>query len=355
MSALPLMDTALDWVERGRVPDAAVRTAIRRLCAARRRSETAGSCEERLARQLAFVDNMNSGPIAPVPDKANEQHYEVPPEFFLHVLGAHLKYSGCLWPAGTTSLDDAERAALAATCANAGLTDGQDVLELGCGWGSLTLWMAQQYPGSRITAVSNSTPQRELIEARARERGLGNVEVITADMNDFTIDHRFDRVVSVEMFEHMRNWRLLLKRIAGWLRPGGLLLVHTFCHRECGYPFTDRDSSDWMARHFFTGGIMPSDGLLLHFQDHLRWRRQWRWNGRHYAATANAWLANLDLHADTLLPILEATYGRDAALWRQRWRMFMMAVAELFAFRDGDEWWVVHHLLEKPPGESPHQ
>ena len=348
MSSPSLMDTALEWVERGKIPDAAVRTAIRQLCDGRRRSETVGDCEERLARRDAFIADMDAGPVAPVPDKANEQHYELPAEFFTHVLGHRLKYSGCLWPAGTRSLDAAEDAALAATCEHASLANGQRILELGCGWGALTLWIAEQYPGSHITAVSNSAPQRALIEERAEERGLGNVTVITADMNDFATDERFDRVVSVEMFEHMRNWRLLLEHIAGWLEPGGLLLVHTFCHRDVAYPFTDRDASDWMARHFFTGGIMPSDGLMLHFQDHLRWRRQWRWRGRHYAATANAWLANMDLHADALMPVLEATYGRDAAVWQQRWRMFFMAVAELFDFRRGDEWWVVHHLMEKP-------
>jgi len=348
MTAQPLMDTAVHWVEKGRVPDAAVRTAIRRLCDDRRRSETAGTCEARLARLEAFVADMDAGPVAPVPDKANEQHYELPAAFFEHVLGPRLKYSGCLWCDDTPDLEAAEVAALASTGEHAGLSDGQDILELGCGWGALTLWMAEQYPASRITAVSNSAAQRDLIVNRAADQGLDNIEVVTADMNDFTTDRCFDRVVSVEMFEHMRNWRRLLARTSDWLRPGGLLLVHTFCHRECAYPFTDRDASDWMARHFFTGGIMPSDQLMLRFQDHLRWRRQWRWHGGHYAATANAWLARLDAEADRIMPVLEQTYGREAPVWFQRWRMFFMAVAELFAFRGGDEWWVVHHLMEKP-------
>lgn len=348
MTAQALIDSAVHWAEQGRVPDAAVRSAIRRLCDSRRRSETAGDCEARLARHEAFVAAMDAGPIAPVPDKANEQHYELPAEFFRHVLGPRLKYSGCLWPAGTPDLEAAEAAALASTCDHAGLSPDQDILELGCGWGALTLWMAEHYPTSRITAVSNSSAQRELIEARAREQGLDNVTVVTADMNDFAPAQRFDRVVSVEMFEHMRNWRQLLARIHDWLQPGGLLLVHTFCHRDCAYPFTDRDASDWMARHFFTGGIMPSDGLMLAFQDHLRWRRQWRWHGGHYAATANAWLARLDAAEDRVMPVLEHAYGDQAAVWFQRWRMFFMAVAELFAFRGGDEWWVVHHLMERP-------
>lgn len=348
MTQTNLLDTALSWVEKGRVPDAAVRAAIRRLCAERSRDEMAGDCEQRLARLEAFVADMDAGPIAPVPDKANEQHYELPAAFFEHVLGPRLKYSGCLWPPSATDLEAAEEAALAATCDNAGLADGQNILELGCGWGALTLWMAERYPASRIAAVSNSAAQRDLITARAREQRLDNVTVITADMNDFTTHERFDRVVSVEMFEHMRNWRRLLARINDWLRPGGLLLVHTFCHRASAYPFTDRGASDWMARHFFTGGIMPSDQLMLRFQDNLLWRRQWRWHGGHYAATANAWLQRLDAEADTIMPVLEATYGDQAAVWFQRWRIFFMAVAELFGFRGGDEWWVVHHLLEKP-------
>ena len=343
------LETVIDWVERGRVPDAAVRAGIRRLCAQRRARETAGDCAMRLERQQAFIRSMDSSPIAPVPAKANEQHYELPAEFFHAVLGHRLKYSGCYFESASEDLDAAEDAALAATCAHAGLADGQNVLELGCGWGALTLWMASQYPGSRITAVSNAGAQRAFIEARAAERGLDNVAVITADMNDFEPSNApFDRVVSLEMFEHMRNWRLLLQRISTWLRPGGRLLVHVFCHRSAAYAFQPEGSANWMGRHFFTGGIMPSDDLMLHFQDDLRHRGQWRWSGRHYMHTANAWLAHMDARRPTLLPVLEATYGRDAARWHQRWRVFFMACAELFGWRGGEEWWVVHHLMEKP-------
>jgi cyclopropane-fatty-acyl-phospholipid synthase len=292
---------------------------------------------------------MDSAAIAPVPHRANEQHYEVPAGFFGLVLGPHRKYSSAWWPAGVTKLEQAETAALAVTCERAGLADGQQILELGCGWGSLTLWMAQHYPRSHITAVSNSHSQRMWILDQAARRGLSNVEVVTADMNRFSIDRRFDRVVSVEMFEHMRNWRELFARVHGWLEPRGSFFMHVFCHRSTPYAFVDSGASDWMSRHFFSGGMMPSDELALRFQDPLRLLRRWRWDGRHYERTANAWLANLDTHREPALAVLAATYGADqAALWLQRWRIFFMACAELFGHRHGQEWWVSHYLFERP-------
>ena len=343
-----MIEKALGLVEKGLVPDVAVRAGIRHLLRQRLDEIEAGDCDA-AARELdAFVEMMDGSPIAPLPEKANEQHYELPPEFFDEVLGAHRKYSSCYWKPGEASLDNAEADALRITCERAGLEDGQRVLELGCGWGSLSLWMARNYPESAITAVSNSGSQRRFIEAEAKRRGLANLKIITADMNDFAIDERFDRVVSLEMFEHMRNYRRLFRRVHDWLVPGGRFFMHIFVHRLVPYEFVVRDDSDWMSRYFFSGGIMPSDALPLRFQDDLRLKRQWRWDGRHYARTLNTWLERMDARRQTLMPILQSVYGEQAPVWWVRWRLFFMACAELFDYNRGQEWYVGHYLFERP-------
>ncbi len=341
-------EKAMGWVEQGLVPDRVVRAGIRRLLLQRLEEIGSDNAADAAQRTDDFVAMMDASPIAPLVEKANEQHYEVPAEFFAEVLGEHRKYSSCVWPPGAETLEQAEAAALEVTCERAGIDDGMRVLELGCGWGSLTLWIASRYPRSAVTAVSNSHGQREHIEAEAARRGLENLRVITADMNDFTTGERFDRVVSLEMFEHMRNYRQLFARVHDWLEPGGRFFMHIFCHRLVPYEFVDRDASDWMSRHFFSGGIMPSDALPARFQDDLRLLRQWRWDGRHYERTLNAWLARMDQRKPRVMPILERAYGDDAALWWIRWRLFFMACAELFGFRDGQEWWVGHYLFERP-------
>jgi cyclopropane-fatty-acyl-phospholipid synthase len=338
----------MSWVERGRIPDAIVRAGIRRLCEQRLLEIHAGDAGDSARVAEEFIRALRTAELAPVPERANEQHYEVPAEFFVHVLGPHRKYSSAWWPEGVDDLAAAEALALATTVERAQLADGQRVLELGCGWGSLTLWMARRFPASQIVGVSNSASQRAFILARARAEGLENVEILTADMNHFRHTGGFDRVMSVEMFEHLRNWPAMFARVKDWLLPGGLFFMHVFCHRSTPYAFVDTGESDWMSRHFFTGGMMPSDDLATRFQDDLRLLQRWRWDGRHYEKTANAWLANLDAQREQLLPLLAATYGPpQAALWLQRWRMFFMACAELFGYRDGQEWWVGHYLFER--------
>ncbi|HEY2346222.1 MAG TPA: cyclopropane-fatty-acyl-phospholipid synthase family protein [Xanthomonadaceae bacterium] len=334
--------------EQGWIPDALTRRGIRGLCEERLRQEHAGdpaAADANFRRRLA---ELRDSALAIETGAANRQHYEVPTEFFRLCLGKRLKYSSCYYPTGRETLDAAEEAMLALYGERAGLADGQAILELGCGWGSLTLWMAERYPNARIVGVSNSASQREHILGQCRERGLANVAILTRDVNALQVDARFDRVVSVEMFEHVRNYRLLFERIAGWLEDDGSLFAHIFCHRHLMYPFEDQGRDDWMARHFFTGGLMPAADTFLHFRDHLVLRERWLLPGTHYQRTANHWLENQDAHRKDVLRILEGVYGkRDARVWSQRWRMFWMACAELFGYRDGSEWLVAHYRFDR--------
>ena len=331
--------------ESGRRPDAAIRAGIRQLLRRRLREEAAHDDERRLARRRALLEELRRGPIAARPDLANAQHYEVPAAFFRAVLGPRMKYSACHWPRGVGDLAAAETSMLELTAARAGIEDGMRILDLGCGWGAFALWAARRYPSSRVVAVSNSAAQGRFIGARARELGLDNVAVCTADVNEWAPTGRFDRVVSVEMFEHMRNYQLLLDRIAGWLTPDGALFVHVFCHRSLMYRFEGSGSDDWMGRLFFSEGLMPARDTLAEFQGRLRLAGQWLLDGRHYRDTLRAWLANLDADRGAAAGALAGPDGGHAGVQLQRWRIFFMACEELFGFAGGTEWQVGHYLL----------
>ena len=338
---MSLFTVATNVIERVSFPDAVTAAGISLLVDRTRRKLARGKGPS----EADFARIMARHPIAVRPDAANAQHYEVKAEFFGLVLGPRRKYSCCLYQSPRDTLAQAEEQALAETAAHASLADGQDVLELGCGWGSLSLWMAERYPASRFTAVSNSHGQRAHIQGQAAARGLANLRVITADMNDFTVGETFDRVVSVEMFEHMTNWQSLLRRVHGWLRPDGRLFLHVFSHHASPYLFDINDKDDWIAQHFFTGGIMPSHGLIRHVTDLFDLEADWRWRGEHYARTARDWLSNLDSNEAAVMDVLREAYGADAALWKRRWRLFFLATAGLFGHAGGSEWGVSHYRL----------
>jgi cyclopropane-fatty-acyl-phospholipid synthase len=334
-------------LEKNLLPDRVIRAGIRRLLRQRLSEIEHPSPDLQVA---GFAETLRTMPVSINTAESREQHYELPTGFYRCCLGPRLKYSSGLYETGRETLAQAEAAMLALTCSRAQLADGLDILELGCGWGSLTLWMAERYPCARITGVSHSRTQREHILAEAQRRGLTNVRILTCDMNDFTAaTGGFDRVVSVEMFEHMKNWPRLMANIAHWLRPGGLFFAHVFTHARFAYHFVARDATDWMSRYFFTGGMMPAHGLFPRFQADLRLVADWKVNGRHYAQTAEHWLQNMDAHEAEIRPLFAQTYGEDqAGKWWAYWRVFYLACAELWWFRGGEEWHVSHYLFRKP-------
>jgi cyclopropane-fatty-acyl-phospholipid synthase len=343
-----MLNVSQTLLEQNIIPDFLIRIGIRRLLKAKLDEEKDLKKKLGEKRKTDLIDTLKSSSIAVNTREANEQHYEMPTEFFELVMGKHMKYSCGLWQDGVSDFDQSEENMLALTAQRAQLADGMAILELGCGWGSLTLFMAQKFPKSQIVGVSNSATQKEFILRQAKNRKLNNVRILTADMNDFMILEKFDRVVSVEMFEHMRNYQKLLEKISGFLKDDGKLFVHIFTHREFAYLYEEKDPSDWIAKYFFTGGIMPSDDFFTYFQDHLKLEQHWQVNGMHYQKTSEEWLKNMDKNKDKIIPILKATYGQDQTTkWWVYWRVFFMSCAELWGYRNGTEWIVSHYLLRK--------
>ncbi len=342
---------AIGWTESGLVPDTVIRSGMRRLLERKLVEIYAGDVELAANALSDFSAMMRRSPVALVPELANEQHYEVPAAFFEHVLGENRKYSCCHWSRDIGTLSEAEAEALRITVDRAGIRDGMKVLDLGCGWGSLSLWVADHFPNASITAVSNSRSQQQFILAEAERRDIRNIDVRVCDMNDFDAGDTFDRIVSIEMFEHMRNYEELFRRVSTWLEPDGRFFMHIFTHRSTPYEYIDKGPGDWMSRHFFSGGMMPSADLPLMFPDHLNIEQRWHWNGLHYAKTCRAWLEQMDARRDDIMPILAETYGeKESGRWWMRWRMFFMACEELFRFNDGNEWFVSHYLFRKAGG-----
>ena len=342
-----MISKLIELAEKGIIPDYFIRQGIVRNCENRLKNENVSNTEKVSLKKQIWIEQMKESPIALVPEKANEQHYEVPPAFFENVLGKHLKYSSGYWPDGVNSLDESEESMLELSFERAQLADGDSILELGCGWGSLTCYMASKLPNSKITAVSNSKDQKEHILNRCKNQGLDNIEVVTADMNDFETENKYDRVVSIEMFEHMRNYKKLLSKISSWLNDDGKLFIHIFTHQSVVYPFENQGEADWMAREFFSGGMMPSHDLLLHFQDDLIIDDVWSMSGTHYEKTSLAWVNKMDANKDSIMKIFLKTYGDDAKLWFQRWRIFFMSCEKLFGYNNGSEWGVSHYRFNK--------
>ena len=343
-----MINLLIKLAEKQLIPDFAIRYGIRALLKKRIDSLVSTNPEENTQSKIDFIHKMNASKIALVPELANKQHYDIPASFYKHCLGRHRKYSSCYWDENSKNLDEAELISLKLTSQHAELANGQNILELGCGWGSLTLWMAKEYPKSKITAVSNSSSQKAYILEQVKKRKLSNISIITEDMNKFNPKPTYDRVVSVEMIEHMRNHRQLFKKINTWLKPGGLFFMHIFVHKSQPYLFEVEESDDWMSQYFFSGGMMPSEDLPLFFQDDLKIIDQWSWSGIHYEMTANAWLKNIDLNKNKVMPVLKDIYGKnDSKKWFQRWRIFFMSCAELWGYENGKEWKVAHYLFKK--------
>eukprot|EP00262_Sarcandra_glabra_P022200 TRINITY_DN9750_c0_g1_i1.p1 TRINITY_DN9750_c0_g1~~TRINITY_DN9750_c0_g1_i1.p1 ORF type:complete len:356 (+),score=47.21 TRINITY_DN9750_c0_g1_i1:25-1092(+) len=338
----------LSSLERNLLPDIVIRKLTRHLLAGRLRLSYKPSAHLQLFHLMQFAHSLEQMPIAVETDKPKSQHYELPTSFFKLVLGQNLKYSCCYFQDKWSTLEDGETAMLEMYCERAQIKDGQSVLDVGCGWGSLSLYIAQKHSSCKVTGICNSTTQKAYIEEQCRDRQLLNVEIFVADISKFEMEASFDRILSIEMFEHMKNYKELLKRISKWMKQDSLLFIHYFCHKAFAYHFEDTNDDDWITRYFFTGGTMPSANLLLYFQDDVAVVNHWLVNGMHYARTSEEWLRKMDQHSASIKPIMESTYGKDSATkWTAYWRTFFISVAELFGYNNGEEWMVAHFLFKK--------
>ena len=338
---MSFVSSIIGSAERVPLPDLVIRAAVQRLCSRTATRLASGGAES----DASFADEMAARAIAEYGEEAGARHDEVPAAFFARVLGPNRKYSCCYYKEPRSTLQEAEEEALRQTAAHAGVADGQSILELGCGWGSLSLWMARQFPNAQVTAVSNSQAQREYIEWEAATRGLKNLRVVTADIDIFDPERQFDRIVSVEMFEHIMNWRELMTRVRSWLAADGRFFMHIFTHRSSAYRFDRSHGEDFIAQHFFSGGVMPSHHLIRQYSDLFEVEKEWRWSGTHYQRTALDWLGNFDSNRDEIEAILRNVYGNDASLWMRRWRWFLLATAGLFGYAGGSEWGVSHYRM----------
>jgi len=335
-------------LEKNIFPDWLIRIRIRQLLDLRIKQEKKENAEAQLAHKINYVKSLKESPIAVHTKDANEQHYEVPSEFFTYVMGPRMKYSSGYWPYSSTSFAESEEAMLKLTVERAELSNGMRVLDLGCGWGSISLYVAEKFPKCKVVGVSNSKTQKQFIDQRAKERGLKNLTILTQDMNEFSTKDKFDRIISVEMLEHMKNYEKLFEKLSKFLNVGGKFFVHIFTHNTFAYPFEVIDETDWMAKYFFTGGQMPSDDLFLYFQKDFLIENHWRVNGTHYAKTSEAWYNNMLSNQDKVLEILSKTYGeKEKTKWFVYWKVFFLACAELWGYRNGEEWFVSHYLFRK--------
>ena len=338
-----MSNLGIKLIELGVIPESILRVAIKKLIQ-KRLLEIPVNSEVRKSQKANFIEELQSSPIALSTKIANEQHYEVPPAFFQEIMGAHLKYSCGLFDKNTISLDEAEENMLQLYIERLDIKNNQKILDLGCGWGSFSLYAAAKFPNSTFVAVSNSNDQIEFINNTAAARSLENIKAIKQDMNNLSLDESFDRIISIEMFEHMRNYGALLKKLRNHLHNDGKMFVHIFTHRDHPYPYEVRGPSDWMSKYFFTSGLMPSHDIFSYFEEDLVVEQSWKINGSHYARTCNLWLENHYKNKKTILDIFTGHYPNPRQ-WFVRWQLFFLACEKLFAYNEGKEWFVSHYLL----------